>query len=55
MILGWKTDMMGLGLMLAFQFTMPLRVKVSITQGKKIPHFPYNLAQHLSSIHQNQL
>jgi hypothetical protein len=53
MILGWKTDMMGL--MLAFQFTMPLRVKVSITQGKKIPHFPYNLAQHLSSIHQNQL
>jgi hypothetical protein len=53
MILGWKTDMMGL--MLAFQFTMPVRVKVSITQGKKIPHFQYNLAQPLSSIHQNQL
>jgi hypothetical protein len=53
MILGWKTDMMGL--MLAFQFTMPVRLKVSITQGKKIPHFPYNLAQPLSSIHQNQL
>jgi hypothetical protein len=53
MIFGWKTHMIGL--MLAFQFTMPLTVKVSITQGKKIPHFPYNLAQHLSSIHQNQL
>jgi hypothetical protein len=53
MILGWKTDMMGL--MLAFQFTLPLGVKVSITQGKKFPHFPYNLAQHLSSINQNQL
>jgi hypothetical protein len=33
MILGWKTDMMGL--MLAFQFTIILRVKVSITHGKK--------------------
>jgi uncharacterized protein YlaN (UPF0358 family) len=53
MILGWKTDMMGL--MLAFQFTMRLRVKVSITQGKKILLFPYNLTQHLSSIHENQL
>jgi hypothetical protein len=53
MILGWKTDMMGL--MLAFQFTIILRVKVSITQGKKNPHFPFNLAQHLFSIHQNQL
>jgi hypothetical protein len=53
MIFGWKTGMMGL--MLAFQFTMPLRVKVSITQGKTFPHFPYNLAQYLSSIHQNQL
>jgi hypothetical protein len=53
MILGWKTGIMGL--MLAFHFTMPVRVKVSITQGKKIPHFPYNLGQPLSSIHQNQL
>jgi hypothetical protein len=53
MILGWKTDMTGL--MLAFQFTIILRVKVSITQGKKYPHFPFNLAQHLFSIHQNQL
>jgi hypothetical protein len=53
MILGWKTDMMGL--MLAFQFTIILRVKVSITQVKKIPHLPFNLAQHLFSIHQNQL
>jgi len=49
MILGWKTDMMGL--MLAFQFTMPF----SITQGQNFPRFPYNLAQHLSSTHQNQL
>jgi hypothetical protein len=49
MILGWKTDMMGL--MLAFQFTMPF----SITEGQNFPHFPYNLAQQLSSIHQNQL
>jgi hypothetical protein len=46
---GWKTDMMGL--MLAFQFTLPF----SITQGQNFPSFPYNLAQHLSSIHQNQL
>jgi hypothetical protein len=43
MILGCKTDMMGL--MLAFQFTMPF----SITQGQNFPRFPYNLAQHLSS------
>jgi hypothetical protein len=43
MILGWKTNMMGL--MLAFQFTMPF----SITQGQNFPHFPYNLAHHLSS------
>jgi hypothetical protein len=49
MILGWKTDVMGL--MLAFQFTMPF----SITQGQNFPHFPYNVAQQLSSIHQNQL
>jgi hypothetical protein len=49
MILGWKTDMMGL--MLAFQFTMPF----SITQGQNFPCFPYNLAQHLSSIHQNHI
>ncbi len=47
MILGWKTDMMGL--MLAFQFTMPLGVKVSITQGKKIPHFLQVIGQLLSS------
>jgi hypothetical protein len=46
MILGWKTDMMGLmELMLAFQFTMPS----SITQGQNFPRFPYNLAEHLSS------
>jgi hypothetical protein len=44
MILGWKTDMTGL--MLAFQFTMPF----SITEGQNFPHFPYNLAQQLSSI-----
>jgi hypothetical protein len=37
MILGWKTDMMGL--MLAFQFTIILGVKVSITQGKKLSSF----------------
>jgi hypothetical protein len=37
MILVWKTDMMGL--MLAFQFTIILRVKVSITQGKKKSSF----------------
>ncbi len=49
MILGWKTDVMGL--MLAFQFTMPF----SITQGQNFPRSPFNLAQHLSSIHQNQL
>ncbi len=49
MILGWKTDMMGL--MLACQFTMPF----SIAEGQNFPHFAYNLAQHLSSIHQNQL
>jgi hypothetical protein len=48
-ILGWKTDTMGL--MLAFQLTIPF----SITQGQNFPPFPYNLAQHLSSIHQNQL
>jgi hypothetical protein len=36
MILRWKTDMMGL--MLAFQFTMPL----SITQVQNFPRFPYN-------------
>jgi hypothetical protein len=43
MIFGWKTDMMGL--MLAFQFTMPF----SITQGQNFRRFLYNLAQHLSS------